>query len=149
MFHFLFIMFIIITKNINPTNAMIIVFVFVGMARAQNIPQPAYLLASWYSRASLVKEGTWKNGKERRMANGEKFDDNLMCCATRVFPLGSYLLVTNLENGKTVRVKVTDRIGKRFATKRIDLSRMAFLQLAELERGIIPIKVERINVSRQ
>ena len=102
------------------------------------------LTASWYSIESLKKEGTYKYSKGV-MANGQKFSDNDFVCATRLFPLGCYLLVTNLENKKSVVVKVTDRIGKRFAKTRVDLSKKAFSCLAELDRGIIKIKVERIK----
>jgi rare lipoprotein A len=103
-----------------------------------------YLTASWYSRDSLIKEGTWKNG-ERRMANGEKFNENNLTCANRLFPLGSLLLVTNVKSGKSVIVRTTDRIGIRFAKSRIDLSQRAFNQVANLSQGIIPVKVELLN----
>ncbi len=102
------------------------------------------LTASWYSIQSLKQEGTYKYTKGV-MANGEKFDDNLMCCANRLWPLGSMLRVTNLESGKSVIVKTTDRIGKRFANTRIDLSKRAFAQIANLEQGIVKVKVEVIN----
>jgi rare lipoprotein A (peptidoglycan hydrolase) len=102
------------------------------------------LKASWYSLASLKRDGQWKITKGV-CADGSKFNDNDFTCACRLYPLGSYLLITNVTNGKTVRVKVTDRIGKRFAIKRVDLSKGAFSRLAKLERGIIPIKVEVIN----
>ncbi len=103
------------------------------------------LLASWYSRESLIKEGTWKNGKERMMANGEKFNDLLFTCATRLFPLGAQLKITNPQNNKSVIVKVTDRIGKRFAKTRIDLSKSAFMAIADCKQGLVKVKVEIIN----
>ncbi len=99
------------------------------------------LKASWYSIASLKKEGTWKTSKGV-MANGKIFSDTDYTCASRLYPLGTYLYVTNTGNNKTIKVKVTDRIGKRFAKKRIDLSKSAFNKIANLEQGIIPIKVE-------
>lgn len=104
------------------------------------------LTASWYSIESLKKEGTWKFSKGV-MSNGETFDDNAYTCATRLYPLGSILRVTALGTKKalSVRVRVTDRIGKRFAKKRIDLSKTAFRQIAHLKQGIIQVKVERIG----
>jgi rare lipoprotein A (peptidoglycan hydrolase) len=107
----------------------------------------APLSASFYSRESLIKEGTWKNGKERLMANGQRFNDNNFTVATRLWPLGTWLRVTNLQNNKVVVVKVTDRIGKRFADVRIDLSKSAFYKLTNghLELGLIPISVEVIK----
>ena len=99
------------------------------------------LLASYYSVNSLKREGTWKHSKGV-MANGKQFNDNNLTCATRLFSLGSMLRITNLENGKSVVVEVTDRIGKRFAQTRIDLSKLAFSRIADLSQGIVPIKVE-------
>jgi rare lipoprotein A len=102
------------------------------------------LQASWYSIESLKKEGTYKYSKGV-MANGKYFNDNNLTCATRLFPLGTLLCITNANNEKSVVVKTTDRIGKRFAKTRIDLSKGAFSQIANLDRGLIPIKVEVIK----
>jgi len=102
------------------------------------------LTASWYSVASLKKEGTYKYSKGV-MANGKKFKEEAFTSATRIFPLNSTLKVTNIDSGVDVRVKVTDRIGKRFATKRIDLSKAAFAQIAELDKGLVKVKVEVID----
>ena len=101
------------------------------------------LKASWYSIESLKKEGTWKTSKGV-MANGKQFKDEDSTCATRLFPLQTMLRITNTRNGKSVIVMVTDRIGKRFATTRIDLSRSAFSKIADLKEGLINIKVEEL-----
>lgn len=77
------------------------------------------------------------------MANGERFDENALTCATRDYALGDLLRITC--GSKTVEVRVTDRIGKRFAGKRIDLSKMAFSKLAKLEAGLVAVKVELIE----
>lgn len=100
--------------------------------------------ASWYSVESLKKEGTYRYSKGV-MANGKIFSDSNFTCANRLYPLGTFLKITNLDNGKSVVVQTTDRIGKRFATKRIDISKEAFAHIASLERGIIPIKVEVVR----
>ena len=103
------------------------------------------MTASWYSVESLKKEGTWAYS-HGRMANGHIFSDNGFTCATRLFPLGSTLRVY-LDLSKTyVDVKVTDRIGKRFAHKRIDLSKAAFAKLADLNTGIIHVSVRRVQL---
>jgi hypothetical protein len=106
-------------------------------AHAETIP----LKASWYSVESLKKEGTWKYSKGV-MANGKQFNENDLTCACRISPLGSYLRITNTKNGRMVIVKVTDRIGKRFATTRVDLSKLAFSRIAKLEDGVVAVKVE-------
>jgi len=104
------------------------------------------LKASWYSRASLIKEGTWKYG-ERMMANGKQFDEEAFTCATRLYRLGTMLRITNRDNGKSVVVKVTDRIGKRFAKTRIDLTPIAFKCISGsqgLKIGLLSVKVEKL-----
>ncbi len=103
------------------------------------------LKASWYSIQSLKDEGTWKHSKGV-MANGKQFKDNNLTCATRLFAIGTMLVIKNTINNKTVTVKVTDRIGKRFATTRIDLSKRAFSQIADLKQGVIPITVKEIRL---
>jgi rare lipoprotein A len=103
------------------------------------------LTASWYSKESLVKEGSWKNGKEQRTASGERFDEKAYTCATNLYEFGTILSIQNLRNGNKVKVRVNDRIGKRFSTTRIDLPKLVFSQLDKLEKGIIPIKVEKVK----
>jgi rare lipoprotein A len=99
------------------------------------------LKASFYSINSLEREGTTKFSKNI-MANGKRFDENALTCATRLYPLGTNLKITNPKNKKSVTVKVTDRIGKRFATSRIDLSKAAFKEIADLKQGLVEINVE-------
>ena len=103
------------------------------------------LTASWYSIDSLKMEGTWHNGIERRMANGQRFNDNGFTCASWDYPLGSSVLVRNIANGKEVTVTVTDRTARRFKGKRIDLSAEAFKVLAPLSQGLVKVSVERIG----
>ena len=102
------------------------------------------LIASWYSIQSLKSEGTW-NRTHGRMANGKLFQDSGLTAATRLFPLGSVLLVRNIANGKTVKVTVSDRIGKRFAETRIDLSYEAMRLLDGIEQGLVSVNVEIIK----
>ena len=106
--------------------------------------EPVYLKASWYSVESLKKEGTYAYS-HGRMANGKSFTDSGFTCACNLYPLNSRLLVRNLENGKTVEVQVTDHISKRFATKRIDLSKGAFSKIADCKQGIVAVKVEKLK----
>jgi len=116
-----------------------ILIIWMGTARAED-----QLKASWYSMESLKQEGTFKYSKGV-MANGKLFDDTKLTCACRLYPLGAVLRITNMDNGRMVCVRVTDRIGKRFAQTRIDLSRSAFMAIANLKQGLVSIKVERLK----
>lgn len=103
------------------------------------------LTASFYSHESLHAEGTARYNPNHTMANGEIFADEKMVAACNSFPLNSKVRVTNTASGKSVVVKVTDRTNKRFTGLRCDLSKGAFRKIADLDRGIIPCKVERVK----
>lgn len=109
------------------------------------LASPAYgmeLTASYYSVESLKKEGTWEYS-HGQMANGKYFDETAYTCACRAFPLGTRLKVTNKATGKYIVVVVTDRIGKRFAQTRIDLSKAAFAKIANLRDGLAKVEVTK------
>lgn len=59
-------------------------------------------------------------------------------------PIGSYVRVTNTENGKSVIVRINDR-GPFGKNRIIDLDRVAFEKIASVSAGIIPVKVEEIT----
>lgn len=82
------------------------------------------------------------NGK--KTANGEIFNQKKFTCACNVLPLGTWLKVTNLRNGKSVVVKTNDRLHPRM--KRIvDLSRAAAASLGYISHGLTRVKVEVIG----
>jgi len=98
--------------------------------------------ASWYSVASCIKEGT-----SGIMANGRPLNDNEFVCASWDYKFGTVLLVTNVENGKTVRVVCSDRgPSKRLYRmgRRLDLSKAAFGRIANLKQGVINVTVEAL-----
>ena len=65
-------------------------------------------------------------------------------CASTTFKKGTNLLVTNLENGKSVIVKVNDA-GPFVPQRVIDLEKNAFAKLAPLSRGVIKVRVEKLG----
>jgi len=101
------------------------------------------LKASWYSVASLKRDGQWKI-TQGRMANGKIFRDDGATAACNLFPLGTTLRITG-TNGRSVTVKVTDRINKRFTKTRIDLSKGSFAKIADIKQGVIKIKITKLN----
>ena len=79
----------------------------------------------------------------RKTANGEVFDNSAMTAAHNTLPLGSYVKVTNLRNGRSVIVRITDRLHHR--NKRIiDLSKNAARQLGFLARGLAKVEVKTV-----
>ena len=69
-------------------------------------------LASWYGRKF----------HGRKTSSGERYDMHQMTAAHKSLPLPSYVLVTNLENGRSAVVRVNDR-GPFVRNRVIDLSR--------------------------
>jgi len=78
-------------------------------------------------------------------ANGEKFDENALTCASMDYPFNTYLKATNIENRKSVICRVNDRGGFKKYGRIIDLSKGSFSQIANLKQGIIKVKIEKIK----
>jgi rare lipoprotein A (peptidoglycan hydrolase) len=64
-----------------------------------------------------------------------------LTCASRTFPRGTYLHVTNLYNRKTVVCRVNDYGPEAWTGRIIDLSRGSFSQVDSLGRGTIPVEL--------
>ncbi len=88
-------------------------------------------IASWYG----------PNFHGKRTANGEEFDQNLVTAAHRTLPLPSVVRVTNLENGRSIKVRVNDR-GPFAHGRIIDVSRQAAQLLGFYRKGTAKVRVE-------
>jgi rare lipoprotein A len=91
-------------------------------------------VASWY--------GKMFDGK--KTAIGETYDMYSMSAAHTVLPLPSYVKVTNIENGRSVVVRVNDR-GPFKHKREIDLSYAAAHKLRLIEKGSGMVEVEAID----
>jgi rare lipoprotein A len=80
----------------------------------------------------------------RKTASGEIFSQLKLTCASNVFPLGTWLRITNLKNGKTVIVKVNDRMHPRMK-RVVDLSKLAAENLGMVSAGIAQVEVENLG----
>ncbi|MGH7852876.1 MAG: septal ring lytic transglycosylase RlpA family protein, partial [Candidatus Binatia bacterium] len=90
--------------------------------------------ASWY--------GPGFTGK--KTASGEIFDDGKFTAAHKTLPLGSAAKVTNLSNGKSVKVEINDRgpyAGKRI----IDLSRAAAHAIGMIDDGVVQVRIDPLT----
>ncbi|MCK5581763.1 MAG: septal ring lytic transglycosylase RlpA family protein [Candidatus Omnitrophica bacterium] len=93
--------------------------------------------ASWYSEQSP--------GINKRTANNEIFNDRDMTCALWDVPFNKKIKITNLDNGKSIVVRVNDRgPHKRYVKKGriIDLTKNAFRKISALEKGLIDVQIE-------
>ena len=88
-------------------------------------------IASWYG----------PQFHNRRTANGQIFDMNAITAAHRTLPLPSIVRVTNLENGRSLKVLVNDR-GPFARGRIIDVSRRTAQLLGFEREGTAPVRVE-------
>jgi rare lipoprotein A len=87
--------------------------------------------ASWY--------GVPFNG--RRASNGEIYDMYKMTAAHRTLPFETMVKVTNLSNGKSAVVRITDR-GPFVDNRIIDLSMAAAKEVDSIGAGVVPVRLE-------
>jgi len=95
--------------------------------------------------AFTLEEGlaSWYGGKfqGRRTASGEIFDTRQLTAAHKSLPFGTRVLVTNLENGRSVEVRINDR-GPFVAGRVIDLSLAAASAIGLAGRGVAAVRLE-------
>lgn len=95
------------------------------------ISRVQYGVASWY--------GEPFHG--RLTASGERYDMHQLTAAHQHAPLGIHAIVTHLQTGRTVRVRVTDR-GPFIKNRLIDLSYGAARRLGMVQDGLAEVRVE-------
>jgi len=93
-------------------------------------------IASWY--------GTKFQGHET--SNGELYDLYQATAAHKTLPIPCYARVTNLENGRSIVVRVNDR-GPFHSDRLIDLSYAAAVKLGYMEVGTARVEVEVIDIA--
>jgi rare lipoprotein A len=108
------------------------------IAASPPVPPPAGSietgLASWY--------GHPYHG--RAAANGEIYDMEKLTAAHRTLPFGTFVRVTNLSNGKSVDVRITDR-GPFVAGRIIDLSHAAAEVIEMIGPGVAQVRVDILS----
>jgi len=95
-------------------------------------------IASWYG----------KDFHGRRTANGEIYNMYAMTAAHKTLPLGTYVKVRNLRNGKTVVVRVNDR-GPFIRGRVIDLSYTSAQKIGLVGPGTAPVEVVALGTPKK
>ena len=109
------------------------------------------------SSAPAKKDSNWigytESGKasyyalkfqSKKTASGELYDKAKKTAAHMKLPFGTKVKVTNTNNSKSVIVKINDR-GPFVKNRIIDLSRSAFIRIANLDAGVIDVTIEVIK----
>ena len=99
-------------------------------------PRPAEVtgMASWYGKAH----------HGRPTASGETYDMHALTAAHRSLPLGTRVLVTNVQNGRSVEVRINDR-GPFVRGRILDLSYAAARELGSLSDGAFRVKLRALE----
>lgn len=112
------------------------------------LPAPGSLHASrddevsaWLQSGRVSWYGPGFHG--RRTANGEIFDTNGLTMAHRSLAFGSRVRVTNLDNGRSIVVRVNDR-GPYVRGRIADLSHAAAAELGFVDDGVAHARIELI-----
>ncbi len=93
-------------------------------------------VASWYAEFSP--------GVLETTANMEKFNHDGMTAAMWGVPFDTLLEVTNMDNGKTVIVRVNDRGPAKRLVKEgriVDLTMAAFEKIGDIDKGLVNVRV--------
>ena len=93
-------------------------------------------VASWYG----------KKFHGRKTSNGEVYDMYAMTAAHKTLPIPAYARVTNLDNKRSVIVRINDR-GPFHGDRLIDLSYVAALKLGFADKGTANVIIEAIDPS--
>jgi rare lipoprotein A len=101
--------------------------------------------------ASEVQEGyaTWYGARfvGHRTASGESFDATALTAAHRTLPFGTWVEVTRVDTGESVRVRITDRgpYGSPSQRRIIDLSRAAAERIDLVRAGVTRVEVRVVE----
>ena len=77
----------------------------------------------------------------RKTASGQKFRNSKLTAAHKTLPFGTKIKVTNLDNGRSVKVEVNDR-GPFVAGRIVDLSKKAARRIDMIDKGVGNVKIE-------
>lgn len=95
-------------------------------------------IASWYGQAF----------HGRPTANGERFDKETVSAAHPTLPLPSLVEVTNLDNGRSLTLRVNDR-GPFVSDRLIDLSEAAARELGYRNQGLARVRVRFLQLAER
>ncbi len=112
------------------------------------VGSPYKIMGKWYYPAedynySEVGMASWYGDDfhAKKTANGERYDMNTLTAAHRTLPLPSIVRVTNLENGRSLVLRVNDR-GPYAKDRIIDISKRGAQLLGYQTKGVTKVRVE-------
>jgi rare lipoprotein A len=143
-------------RHLHPLGAALVFIVsFAGVKASTSILNPSLEAAAVKAAAQNTNDGhawhqvgiaSWygPDFQGRETASGQTFNMHDLTCAHRTLPLGSLVRVTNLQNHKSVVLRVNDR-GPVPESRVIDLSYAAARQLGMRKEGLARVRIDLIQ----
>ena len=132
-------------SGLSPQAQAVVIRNYGGVYKIGN---PYKIMGKWYYpkedyKYSEVGMASWygEDFHAKKTANGEVYDMNTLTAAHRTLPLPSIVKVTNLENGRSLVLRVNDR-GPYAKERIIDISKRGAQLLGYKTKGITKVRVE-------
>ena len=124
--------------SILKTTTSLILLCLIGCSSVQ----PNNKNKDWlgYSESGIASYYADKH-QDQKTASGERYRHDSKTAAHKTLPFGVNVKVTNLENSKSVVVKVNDR-GPFVKGRIIDLSKSAFKAISQPNDGLLNVRIE-------
>ena len=119
------------------------VLIFFTLVECSSIPEKRYSKWVGYTESGKASYYAMKF-QSKKTASGELYDRAKKTAAHKKLPFGSKVRVMNIKNSKSVIVKINDR-GPFVKGRIVDLSSSAFSRIANLDAGVIEVKIEVIR----
>lgn len=119
------------------------------LKQIEGLPQPSAPIARNPIRALIEGLASWYGPgfHGAQTASGEYFNQNDLTAAHRSLPFGTKVRVTNVNNGRSVVVRINDR-GPFTGGRVIDLSAAAAQAIGMMSSGVAPVQVEVLSATR-
>lgn len=123
-----------------------------GSGGTRKIGKPYKVAGNWYYPLSSARGydetgvASWygRDFHGKKTANGEIYDMHAMSAAHKTLPLPTMVRVTNLDNGRSIIVRINDR-GPFVKSRLIDLSKAAATALGYHDKGTARVRVQALE----
>jgi rare lipoprotein A len=126
--------------QVNTTHAVCWLFALFLHGCAGHTSYKPYPELSGYKETGLASYYA-RNFQHKKTASGEMLNNSSMTAAHKTLPFGTEVIVQNLNNGKSVKVRINDR-GPFVKGRIIDLTRAAFSQISNLDKGVVKVEIK-------
>ena len=117
--------------------------IFLSILECSSVPAKSD--SNWVGYTESGKASYYaRKFQSKKTASGELYDRAKKTAAHKKLPFGTKVKVTNIKNSQSVIVKINDR-GPFFKGRMVDLSNSAFSRIANLDAGVIEVKIEVIR----